>query len=55
MDPVSSNSLRFSQVDVARINGNINCTVGNKDTGMFSHELKLSQAHLDKKHRKIGM
>ena len=54
MDPDSSNSLRFILVDKATIHGNNNCAVGNKDSGMFSHDLKLSRAHLDKEDGKIG-
>ena len=53
-DPDSSNSLQFILVDEATIHSNNNCVVGNKDSGMFSHDLKLLRARLDKEDRKIG-
>ena len=49
----SSNLLRFILIDEAMIQGNINCTVVNKDVGMLSHNLKLLQARLDEEDRKI--
>ena len=54
-DPDSSNSLRFIPVDEATIHGNNNYALGNKDSGIFSHDLKLSRAHLEEENRKIGM
>ena len=53
MDPDSSYSPQLILVDEATIHSNNNCAVGNKDSGMFSHDLKLSQARLDEEDRKI--
>ena len=54
VDPDSSNSPRLILVDEATIHGNNNCAVGNKDSGMFSHDLKLSWARLDEEDRNTG-
>ena len=54
MDPDSTNSLQFILVEEATIHGNNNCALVNKDSGMFSHDLKLLQARLDEEDRKIG-
>ena len=40
MDPGSNNSLQLILLNEAIVNSKINWAVGNKDTGMFSYDLK---------------
>ena len=51
----SSNSIWFIPVNEVTVQGNINCTIVDKDAGMLSHDLKLSRACLGEEDRKIGM